>query len=475
MNTERKNSITQSISACPIWPMQATEKIGQMIGEINQANFIMNNLSATAQNDAIKGGFAAEVFHAESFNLDAILKDKDVRAFTDGFANTPLSRNNPMNDIVVMKDGEQVLGAQLKYFKNADATQKAFLSSKDGSHYYDKSDLFVGPSDQIEGIKASAQKNALRNQQIRPEVSRAAEKVRDNTVGQLDVEGIQSTPLSKREAEHLGTGRKTGKEMHENMQHDYLNKSTFQKSVQAAGSAAVITAVTAGCINAFQCIRQVRDGEITAEQAVLRILRDTAIAAGDSALKAGAATASVSMAARSLPGLFAGSAFQSSFASGGVAGATICAVDAVQCIVLFVAGKMTSEELETRMGKNAFQTGAAVVGASVGASIGALGGPVGAIIGSLLGGMITSLAMTIALDNHVEKNFRLTLAATEQVVSNGVAVHEALKYLHISQEYYADFHRGLYLSERHFAHQVKTMQAQSTRLKDKINKLGGGK
>jgi hypothetical protein len=146
-------------------------------------------------------------------------------------------------------------------------------------------------------------------------------------------------------------------------------------------------------------------------------------------------------------------------------------VDAVQCIVLFAAGKMTLEELETRTGKNVFQTGAAVVGASVGASIGAVGGPVGALVGSLVGGMITSLAMNIALDNHVEKNFRLTLVTTEQIVNNGAAVHDSLKYLHLSQEYYADFYKGLYLSERHFAHQIKTMQAQSARLKSKINKL----
>jgi len=471
MNNERKKVISLSISACPIWPTQAAEKIGQMIGEINQANTIMGKISATAQNSAIKGGFAAETFHAESFNLDAILKDKDVRAFTNEFAKTPLQRNDKLHDIVVMKDGEQVLGAQLKYFKDADATQKAFRSSKDGVHHYESCDLFVGPSDQIEGIKTSANEAALKNQQTRPEVSRAAEKVRDNTAGQLDVEGVQSTPLSKRDAEHLGTGSKTGKELHENMQNGYQNKATLQQSIRAAGSAAIITAVTAGCINSFQCIKQLRDGEITTEQAVLRILQDTVIAAGDSTLKAGAATASVGMAVRSLPELFAGSAFQTSLATGAIAGSAICAVDAVQCIVLYAAGKMTIEELETRTGKNIFQTGAAVVGASVGASIGGLGGPVGALIGSLLGGMITSLAMTIALDNHVEKNFRLTLASTEQVVSNGVAVHESLKYLHLSQEYYAEFHKGLYLSERHFAYQVTTMQAQSARLKSKIHNL----
>jgi hypothetical protein len=101
-----------------------------MIDEIKQANAIMSNISATAQHDAVKAGFAAETFHGEGFNLDAILKDKDVRAFTDVFANTPIARNDPTHDIVVVRDGKQVLGAQLKYYKDADATQKAFRSSR---------------------------------------------------------------------------------------------------------------------------------------------------------------------------------------------------------------------------------------------------------------------------------------------------------------------------------------------------------
>lgn len=471
MNNEYQKTLIQCVSICPIWPAEVTRKIGEMIGEIDQANTIMGNISATAQNAAIKGGFAAETFHAESFNLDAILKDKDVRAFTDGFSQTPLTRNDPNHDIVVMKDGKQLLGAQLKYFKDAEATQKAFRSTRDGVHHYEQADIFIGPSDQIKDIQASAHKTVLKNQQTRPEVARAAEKVRDNTAGQIEVDGVQSTPLSKTEAEQIGTGTQQGKDTHQGMQDSYLNKATVQQSMRAAGSAAVITAVTAGCINTFQSIKLVREGELSAEQAALRILRDTAIAAGDSALKAGAATASVGLAARSLPSLFSGSAFQTSLASGVIAGATVCAVDLVQCLVLFAAGKMTHDELETRTGKNIFQTGAAVVGASVGGSIGALGGPVGMLIGSLVGGMMTSLAMNIALDNHLERPFQLTLAATEQVVANGLDANGALQYLQQSQAYFAEFHQGLVLSERHFEQQIKTMKAQGTRLKNKINDL----
>ncbi|MEZ1319767.1 hypothetical protein QIW46_00260 [Pseudomonas fluorescens] len=471
MDKERQRALEQSVSLCPIWTVQAADKAGRMLAEIGQANGILAKVSSTAQNAAIKGGFAAETWHAESFNLDAILKDKDVRAFTDNFANTPLGRNDMTHDIVVMRGDDQLLGAQLKYFKNAEATQKAFRSTKDGVHAYKDSDLFLGPSDQIEGVRLSAERDVLRNQQTRPEVSRAAEKVRDNTSGQLDVDGVQSTSLSKREAEHLGTASKTGQELHDNLQTGYLNKATVQQSLRAAGSAAVITTVIAGSINTFQYIKQFKDGQITAEQATLRILENTVIAAGDSALKAGVANASVSIAARSMPGLFTGTLFKRSLANGGVAGATVCAVDLVQCLVLFSAGKMSAQEMETRTGKNLFQTGAGVVGASVGATVGAIGGPPGALVGSLIGGLITTLAMNIALDNHIEKEFQLTLASTEQVVGSAIGMHQALEFLQVSQQFYADFHKGLYLSERHFAGQVRTLAGQSKRLKHQIENL----
>jgi hypothetical protein len=55
-------------------------------------------------------------------------------------------------------------------------------------------------------------------------VARAAEKVRDSTAAQIEVDGVQSSPLSKTEAEQLGAGTQQGKDMHERMQHGYLNK-----------------------------------------------------------------------------------------------------------------------------------------------------------------------------------------------------------------------------------------------------------
>ena len=81
------------------------------------------------------------------------------------------------------------------------------------------------------------------------------------------------------------------------------------------------------------------------------------------------------------------------------------------------------------------------------------------------------MAMTIAVDNHVEKTFRLALEGTRQVVDNGLSMQDSLELLHQSQLFYAEFHMGLILSEKHFAVQVSTMRAQSRLLREKINNL----
>ena len=55
MKNEHQRMVTQSVSLCPIWTTQASEKAGHMLAEIAQANSILNKISSTAQNAAVKG------------------------------------------------------------------------------------------------------------------------------------------------------------------------------------------------------------------------------------------------------------------------------------------------------------------------------------------------------------------------------------------------------------------------------------
>ena len=167
MKQNRKDTLKKSVDICPIWSMDAADKVGKMIEEIKQANRLINMQSLTEQKDYIKAGFSAETWHAESFNLDAILKDKNVRAFTDNFkGNHSLSKNNTVHDIVVMDGNKQVLTAQSKYCGTAKATSDAFRSKKDGDFKYAENDIFLGPSDQLNGIKEYAKHKIKKSQHV---------------------------------------------------------------------------------------------------------------------------------------------------------------------------------------------------------------------------------------------------------------------------------------------------------------------
>ncbi|AKD40039.1 hypothetical protein [Pasteurella multocida] len=468
---KKNNHCVNIISINPNYGLKASSKISNMLFETNQADEILKRISQTSQSDAVKGGFAAETWHAESFNLDAILKDKSVRAYTDNYPNSPLVKNDTVNDIVVMDGKQKVYGAQVKYYKNGEATQKAFREVKDGVAKYKDSDAFLAPSDQINQVKESAHKTVLKNQETRPEVAKAAEDISNKATDKIQVDGVESKTLTKKQSEHLGTGKESGKHLRQDMKNQYLSKATIQQSVKAAQSAAIATAIIAGSINTFQYLKLAREGKMTAEDATFEIVKNTALAAGDSALKAGASTAVISHLTRNFPQLFAGSIFKRTLLSSGTAAGVVCVVDVIKNCVLFSMGKISFAELEQRTGKGIYQGGAGAVGASIGCSIGATGGPPGMFIGAVIGGIITTLAADIAIDNLIEKPFRQALENTQNLVDSGRVMQESLSYLAKGISFYEEFELKMEQSETLFNSQIRTIETQSISLQKKIRKL----
>lgn len=472
-NKPEYHGLDRGIDACMIWPSSAADQMGKIVEQCKLTDGILSSDFRICGNAplATRAGFVAEELHAETFNLDAILNNKDVRAFTDRSPGTPLTTNDPTNDIAIVSDGQMVKGVQLKYYKDARATANAFRDMRDGIAHYEKTDAMVGPSDQVEEIRKFADQTAKRNDGIRPGVAKAARSVRDKVTDRLSHDGVESRPLSRSEARSIASGTPEGKELHKDIQSHYKNKSTLQQTAKAAGAAAAVATVVAGTVNTLSCLKKVRDGRMSSEEAIRYILKNTSIAACDAALKAGSATAAVSIATRNIPQMFTGSALQANLAKGGVAGAAICAVDLVQSLVMVASGKMTWRQLEERTGKNIFQTGAGVVGSSIGASIGAAGGPVGAMIGGFIGGMITSVAMTVAIENRVEKPFRQVMANTELLVESGAFMKRAIEYLAASDAMMNKFKEGLAVAEREFDSGTKRNRAQISENWAKINAM----
>lgn len=465
----------KAAEVCMIWPTAAADQMGKIIEQCNLTDRIIAGSRHITGNGSLasSAGFAAEEVTAETFNLDAILKNKDVRAFTDACENSPIPTHDPVRDVVVVEDGKIVKTGQLKFYKTAERTEKAFRDIKGGEGHYNDVDQMIAPSDQLEGVRDAARIDELKNQGRRPEVADAASQIKNKATDRLSHNGVESKPLSKADAEQIARDAKQGKTdgLHKEIQDSYKTKSTLLQTRKAATNAAVVTTVIAGTINTISCLNKVQKGQMQPVDAVKYIIKNTAIAAGDSALKAAGATAAVSITTRMAPELFAQSALQSSLTTGAVAGAAVCAIDLVECLVLVAAGKMTMKELEVRTGKNIFQTGAGVIGSSIGASIGAAGGPIGAMIGGMVGGLITSVATTVAIENHIEKPFAETMNNTRILVDAENIMVSAINYLGQSAVVMEDFKAGLVCSERDFESGVRRNRAKIASNWAKINAM----
>lgn len=469
--TQKRDAAAKTAAYCQMWPQAAADEMLKMVRECKLSDAALVRLSGTAQNNAIKGGFAAELLHKETFNLDAILNDKTVRAFTDKCDGTPLTANHQAHDIVMTDTGQQVGSAQLKYFRSPKDTADAFRDIRDGAAHYKDVDAMVGPSDQLAGIKGAARRTELGAADKRPVVADAARDVQAKATDRLSHDGVESTPLSKADAVALGKGDKTSVSKHEEIQNTFKRSSTLKHSMKAAGSAALITTVIAGTLNTIRCLDDVQNGKLETREAIAQVLKETGIAAADSALKAGVATAAVSQAVDAMPALFSGSILQTSLASGTVAGAAICAVDVAECLVLVAMGRMTTAEMQTRTGKNILQTTAGVVGASIGAAIGAPAGPIGIFIGSFIGGMITSVAATVAIENGIERPWQMLLADTASLVDTQTVMVRSVEYLAIAQESFGHFAIGLQASEKAFMARMIAIRENSADLRNRIENL----
>ena len=407
------------VSANAAFPESARQQMSLIMDEVLKNNDYLNKIISTHQNTAVKAGFAAEEIHRFTYNAEAILQDKAARAYTASCKEWKLPVNDPMVDLVVEQDGKIISTNQMKYFRTAQDTEAALrVLDQNGNPKYAGCDKYVGPADQIEKIKELAHRTKLKNMETRPQVSAAAEKVETNVTDRVNE---LSRPTTKKEAERLVRNTSSEEESAKNIQSGYQNRSTVQQMQHAAAYAAGITAVIVGTVNTMQYLSLVRQGKISTGEAIRGIVKNTAVASVDSAIKAAAATGAVSLATRCSVGTLANQAVNSMTGTAGIAGGAICAVDMIQCMVLVAAGKMSMADMETRTGKNIFQTSAAIWGSSVGmgitTSLGAATTGLAAICSGMAGGLIAGMAVSIAIENHIEKPYQEITANTSALTA----------------------------------------------------------
>ena len=177
----------------------------------------------TNQTLAVQQGFLAEGHHAASFNINAASKGVDnVHASMDS-----ISAIDPVVDIRITESNGTFTDAQVKYYKDGAASSKAISDPK-----YNGGGKVV-PKDQLSNAQSEARKQAARNQQTRPEVSKnyqnTADKV-DDCIYSSTNPNIKSDPIARKGeggTEELTKKIKNGEKV------EYGKKAEVQSELQS--------------------------------------------------------------------------------------------------------------------------------------------------------------------------------------------------------------------------------------------------
>lgn len=439
---ERKfeEALNLASSTAPIFTHNAKQEMGKMLDAILRSNKHVQTRLSTNQSPQIKGGFIAEEFHAETFNLDAILKGKDSRAITDQYKseweNFNRTGNDGSLDIIVHDKGQIAKTAQSKYGQNAEATagkdSAGFSQVKDGKVKYAEADTYLGPSDQITprdgsvSVKKHAESAAWANEKRGgdPKQTEAYKQTAKKARSNIEHEGVSSKDLTKSEADALGRG---DTKKIKDIEAEYQTASTVKQMGNAALRAAALSAVVSGAVNITQYCKLARDGKITSEEAVRCILVETATSAADSALKASAVVGAQSVMVRYgekvVIETFAKQSLKTLMRGNAVTIGVVCAIDTAKDLVALSMGKLSKDEFFERQGKGMLNTSAGVIGGTLGASsVASLATSMGwafpiaaPLLGGLAGGLIAGMAMNYALENKIEKPYRQLMENTSHL------------------------------------------------------------
>lgn len=232
----------------------------------------------TNQSMDVQQGLAAEAHHVGSFNIEAAAKGQNNHRATRGVANDPKAD-------ILLKTPDGATEHQVKFYKDGEKTAAALSPEK-----YDNVGKIV-PEDQLESVKISARKQALRNKETRPNASKSNQHTADNVTDTLTSSDnkVSSTSLKRRgkgSAEGLVKEAKTN----ENGP-DYKDKGRVRSefnSMQyrnAAKAGAIAGGVTESAVILLDILRS--DKPLTRHQcmdAAQRVVASSVMGAGNALL-----------------------------------------------------------------------------------------------------------------------------------------------------------------------------------------------
>ena len=357
----------------------------------NEINKLAQNLQAlnSNQSDAVLGGFAAEEWHAGTFNIDAVSNRSDHRYYVN-------RSEQHLKNSVDLKNNFGGKEYSSKYYFNAEESvkQQAKYDHDLKQAAYHNQERLV-PEDQLEAGKAYAQKQYLRNKDIRPDVADSYKETGEHLTDIIsDNEGNQSKPMSKKGIEETARDIKNGElDLAKNgvTAKEYMKENlVLQDAFKAGVSAATLTVVLQVTPEIMKCITYlVNTGELDIDQ--LKHTGLTAIGAVPEGFFRGSLSSSLMAYAKA--GFF-GKALTNMTPD--VLGAMVTiTMQTVKNGILVASGNMTSQEMANQFVDSAITTSLYISGSKLGGAIGQAFAPELPVLGFLIGSLIGSSCAVI--------------------------------------------------------------------------------
>lgn len=355
-----------------------------------------------------QAGFVAEVISTTKENLIAKHEGTGMRTCRADDLPDLFPKNDQYVDKVRFDaDGNIVDRIQTKFVgNNGKSCLSKLMSQKFDKYVYDgKVDKIEIPKDFYDEIRRN---NLIEAKRAELETSLA--KVKE--LGKTDVAAKYEARLDKlnRLDKMLEPSTVTMNEAIDAVKHPTRTTAKFfyddlvktGKEVMKKGNEAGIKSglVAAGITMAVSTVDNVSayfDGEITAEEMVVDIVKETA-AAG--AIEYGAEFISTAVS-QTMSGSSCQMIRQVAGSSAPVAIVSF-AVESYDSVTAYARGEIDGEELAYELGENAVTVAGAMKGATIGATIGSALGPAGSVAGGIVGGVVGAAVASEAYATAVE-------------------------------------------------------------------------
>lgn len=357
----------------------SSEYIGRVEQAIDQLAVDVVKLKSR-QTDAVLGGYIAEQWHADTFNVNAVAAESAHRAFA-------LESNEYASVDIGTNFGKNYSSKYMATPEKSAVAQGVLSPETKVAKYHDQERLI--PTNHMKGAAKEASRRAIKNADTRPEVAAAYRDTKEHLTDVVsNGEGIESVPLSKEDNLEMARRVKQDKfdpndfgvSVNSAVKTEYI----LRKAAQAGTTAAVITLAMQIAPEIYKSIAYlIKTGRIDIQH--LKKTGVKALSASAEGFLRGSISCSVLIMCEK--GLL-GEAFKG--ADPTIIGTVVAVLlETVKNSIMVAAGKMTAKEMGTAFADSLVVSAGYVAGAKIGGIIGqALGFDlpiIGYMIGSLVG------------------------------------------------------------------------------------------